>query len=181
MTEPADAPNPAIALRFAVGCRWRGVGDPYRWLQKGKAAMQTNSISMLCVFLSVLGCVCACRPPTQPEALSPHPDYRDSLNQDATETYMAHVKAFKPGAGNDVPSDYWAEGIKALQPVTGEIEQGKYIQVSVSSYIPRPGDNDDGFEFRLNPNGVVHDFKRVKPTVGESQPVSGGNAAQPGR
>jgi hypothetical protein len=30
IAEPADAPNPAKALRFAVGCHRRGVGDPGR-------------------------------------------------------------------------------------------------------------------------------------------------------
>ena len=30
IAEQADAPNPANALRFAIGHHWRGVGDPDR-------------------------------------------------------------------------------------------------------------------------------------------------------
>jgi len=146
--------------------------------------MQTKSISMLCAFLSILGCVCACRPTTQPAASSPPVDYPDGLCQDASETYVAYVKGSKPGAGADIPSTYWANGIRALQPirvylhranlvvvqqVAAETERGKYIQGPVSSYIPESG--DDGFEFTPDPrtgnthslgNGVF-DFKRTNP------------------
>ncbi len=146
-------------------------------LQNGRAAMQTNSIVLICVFLLVVGCVCACRPASRPAASSGSPDHPDSLCQDATETYMAYVKAFKPGAATEVPSDYWSKGIRALQPVrvylhranlvvvmgvAGKIEQGKYIQGPVSSYFPQSG--DDGFEFSSSPGTGygVYDFKRVR-------------------
>ena len=174
-----DAVNPAMALRFAIVHHWRRVTDLERWLQKLKATMQTKTIPLLGVLLSILGCVCACRPTTEPAAASPHSDDPDRLSQDAFETYTAYVKSYKPGSETpvgEIPSTYWTESLRALHPIrvylhranvvvvqegAGESERGKYIQVRVSSYIPRSG--DDGFEFTSKSRTGVHDFKRVRP------------------
>ncbi len=86
------------------------------------------------------------------------------------------------GNGADIPSRYWEEKIKALQPikvylhrmnlvvvqrVRDNIEEGKYIYLPISSYLPSSG--DDGFEFTPNPlpgkeyrMHEVLDFKRAR-------------------
>ena len=78
---------------------------------------------------------------------------------------------------------YWADGIKALNPIKvythrinlvvvqriGDgIEEGKYIYIPISSYLPKTG--DDGFTFSPEPmNGNIYtlgngvfDFKRTR-------------------
>ena len=86
------------------------------------------------------------------------------------------------GSGAEIPSKYWEEPIKALQParvylhrmnlvvvqrVRDNIEEGKYICLPISSYLPMSG--DDGFEFTPNPLQdkdyrlhEVFDFKRQR-------------------
>ena len=44
----------------------------------------------------------------------------------------------------------------AAQRVSSETEQGKYIYISVSSYIPQSG--DDGFTFTEHEEGV-YDYR----------------------
>jgi hypothetical protein len=39
--------------------------------------------------------------------------------------------------------------IVVVQKIAGDVEEGKYIYIPVSSYLPQPG--DDGFEFKPNP------------------------------
>jgi hypothetical protein len=79
----------------------------------------------------------------------------------------------------EIPSKYWADQIKALkvlkvyihrvnivvvQRIQDGVEEGKYIYMPISSYLPMNG--VDGFEY--TPNGVqdgVHsvlDYKRIK-------------------
>ncbi len=179
-----SSPRCSLVSRGLFGRRIRSqrpfraeVGDLGRWLEKGKAAMQTKSVSMMCSLLLVLGCACACRPTSQPSASLTSADHPDDLCQDATETYLAYVQAFEPGTETDVPSNHWSRGIRALQPVrvylhranvvvvqqvSGEIERGKYIQGPVSSYFPKTG--DDGFEFSTSSGAGygVSEFKRSK-------------------
>ncbi len=86
------------------------------------------------------------------------------------------------GGEIEIPSKYWAEPIKALRPVKvylhrvnvvvvqrfqNNVEEGKYIYLSISSYLPHSG--DDGFEFTPNPMQgnryqlhEVLDFKRIR-------------------
>lgn len=91
--------------------------------------------------------------------------------------YGAYVRA---NAGtekwsDEIPPTYWADRIKALHPlrvythranivvvqkIVGDIEEGKYITIIISSYIPQTG--DDGFEFIPNPRTEVYDFKRIR-------------------
>jgi len=112
--------------------------------------------------------------------------YPDELVRDATKTYAAYVNAVNAGTeepGADIPPAYWAERIKALQPlkvythrvnivvvqrVTDGIEEGIYIYIPISSYLPSPG--DDGFEFTPNPKtgntytlgDGIFEFKRTR-------------------
>lgn len=85
----------------------------------------------------------------------------------AHETYARYVRAINAGeeiATPEIPKQYWAEGIKELKPVKvykhrvnivvtqkvrDNVEEGKYIYIPVSSYLPMDG--IDGFTFQPNP------------------------------
>ena len=110
----------------------------------------------------------------------------ESLAQEAEDTYAAYTKAIRAGTGrpsDEIPAAYWTEGIKRLKPlkvythqvnvvvvqhVTENTEEGKYIYIPISSYLPLSG--DDGFVFSPNPNSGntytlgngVFDFKRMR-------------------
>ncbi len=132
--------------------------------------------------LALLSLVCSCSETRKADTPSPFPT---GLTDDAQRTYSAHVKAPNAGAGksgDDIPRDCWAEGIRALHPIrvyshranivvvqrmSEGTEEGKYINILISSYLPQTG--DDGFVFSPNPtsgntyklgNGVF-DFKRT--------------------
>ena len=141
--------------------------------------MRITAVSIVGIALTVLCCVSGCRSTPKPTA----PLYPDELVRDATETYAAYVNAGTEEPGADIPPAHWAGRIKALQPlrvythrvnivvvqrVTDGIEEGKYIYIPISSYLPEPG--DDGFEFTPNPktgdtytlgNGIF-EFKRTR-------------------
>jgi len=111
---------------------------------------------------------------------------REDLVEAAYATYLARRDATRGGTKdptNEIYSTYWADGIKALNPVkvythrinivvvqciSNETEEGKYIVIPISSYLPMTG--DDGFVFSPEPlngntytlgNGVF-DFKRTR-------------------
>ena len=87
----------------------------------------------------------------------------------AYETYVRYVRAMRGYGGekptpDEIPRQYWAEGIKKLKPikvykhrinivvvqkVSDNVEEGKYIFNLVSSYLPMDG--IDGFTFHPNP------------------------------
>jgi hypothetical protein len=125
----------------------------------------------------------------------------DRVKGDAQATHAAYTRAIlagkeKPGA--EIPPAYWSEGIKQLKPlkvythrvnivvvqhVTESTEEGKYIYIPISSYLPHSG--DDGFVFSPNPrtgdkytlgNGIF-DFKRTRPPEQISQPKGTANIA----
>ena len=93
----------------------------------------------------------------------------------AYETHVQYVRAVNAGTeklSEDIPEQYWADGIKALKPIkvyrhrtnivavqrlSSETEQGKYIYIPVSSYIPQSG--DDGFTFTEQKDNV-YDYRR---------------------
>ena len=95
----------------------------------------------------------------------------------AYKTYVEYVRAVNAGKGKlseDIPEQYWADGIKALKPVkvyqhranivavqeaSGEMERGKYIYIPVSSYIPHSG--DDGFTFTEQTDSVYNYTRRL--------------------
>ena len=138
-----------------------------RWLTQGAL-----------VAVCALG-ISACR--TQPsDAEQRRPAY--ALPQAAEQTRVAHMRAVEAGKEKrssgeaNIPESYWADGIKALQPVkvythrvnvvvvqrvSDGVEHGKYIYVFTSSYIPISG--DDGFTFAAKPNddGSL-DFTRTR-------------------
>lgn len=86
--------------------------------------------------------------------------------------YMKSDQANRMAAPREIPHRYWANEIKALKPirvythrvnlvavqkVSDGVEQGKYINVIISSYVPQTG--DDGFTFTDRGQGV-YDFTR---------------------
>lgn len=103
----------------------------------------------------------------------------------ASATFSNFVRGVESRPGQDalieIPSKYWAESIVKLKPVKvythkvnvavvfrihDNMEEGKYILIPISSYLPQNG--VDGFEFTPNPQkgglffsgGNVFDFKR---------------------
>jgi hypothetical protein len=105
----------------------------------------------------------------------------------AHTTYVNRLRAVKggtPDPTNEIYSRYWADGIKALNPVkvythrinmvvvqriSNGIEEGKYIVIPISSYMPMTG--DDGFVFSPEPlKGKTYTLIRVldfKRTISE--------------
>ena len=112
--------------------------------------------------------------------------FTDDLMGDAYRTYSAHARAISEGTGkhsNEIPPTYWAVRIRALNPVkvymhrvnivvvqhfSNGTEEGKYIYIPISSYLPQTGDDD--FVFTPNPRSIdthtlgkgVYDFKRTR-------------------
>ncbi len=133
------------------------------------------------VLLGTLWGCSATKPPR--EAKTPSLEatpFASSLTEGAEQT--SRNASGMPGSEDGIPSQYWADPIKALHPVKvythrvnlvvvrhvhDGIEEGKYIYISISSYLPWPG--DDGFEFTPNPlsgnkytlGEGVFDFKRT--------------------
>ena len=110
----------------------------------------------------------------------------EDLVEAAYATYLARRNATRGGTRdptNEYYPTYWADGIKALNPIkvykhknnivvvqriTDGTEEGKYICLPISSYMPMKG--DDGFVFSPEPfsgnkytlpNNGVFDFKRT--------------------
>lgn len=118
--------------------------------------------------------ICGCFSHSQTGSPSLFPD---NLMGDAYRTYSAWAKsnAGTENWGDHIPPAYWADRIKALHPlrvyshranivvvqkIVGDVEEGKYIYIPVSSYLPQTG--DDGFEFTPNPRTGAYDFKRIR-------------------
>jgi hypothetical protein len=126
---------------------------------------------------------CGCQSNESPQSPSLFPD---DITGDAQATYAAYVQAFNAGTETlttEIPSTYWADRIRALDPVkvythrisivvvqriSDGTEEGRYIYLPISSYLPQTG--DDGFTFSPDPksgdiytlgNGVF-DFKRTR-------------------
>ena len=134
----------------------------------------------LCLMLLA---ACGCQSNEGPKSPSLFPD---DITGDAQATYAAYVQAINAGTETlttEIPSTYWADRIKALNPIkvythrinivvvqriSDGTEEGKYIYIPISSYLPQTG--DDGFTFSPDPksgdiytlgNGVF-DFKRTR-------------------
>ena len=71
---------------------------------------------------------------------------------------------------------YWPDRIKALNPIkvythrvnvvvvqrlSDGTEEGKYIYIPISSYLPRSG--DDAFTFARTETNGVYDYRRSRP------------------
>lgn len=118
----------------------------------------------------------------------------DDITWDAQATHAAYTRATIAGTEKPrdvIPPACWSAGIKQLKPlkvythrvnivvvqrVTETTEEGKYIYIPISSYLPHSG--DDGFVFKPNPrtgntytlgNGVF-DFQRTRSQELISQP-----------
>ena len=93
---------------------------------------------------------------------------QNKLPEAAHQTYAGYVRAIHAGKENssstEIPEKSWARAIRALKPikvythrvnivvaqkVRDNLEQGKYINIPVSSYLPMDG--VDGFSFQPNP------------------------------
>jgi len=103
----------------------------------------------------------------------------------ANETFSSHVRAINAGKeilSTEIPEQYWAQAIKGLNPIKvykhrvnivvvqkirDNVEEGKYIYIHISSYLPMDG--DDGFTYKPNPlkgnqynlGDGVFDYKRT--------------------
>lgn len=147
--------------------------------QESKITMKRVLLAGLCLTL-LAGCGCQSNEAPESSSLS-----RDDLVEAANATYSARRDATKGGTKdptNEIYSTYWADGIKALNPVkvythrinmvvvqriSNGTEEGKYIVIPISSYMPMTG--DDGFVLSpepLNDNTYtmswVFDFKRTR-------------------
>jgi hypothetical protein len=138
----------------------------------------------LCLMLLA---ACGCQSNEDPESPSSSLSPNDAdLVEAAEATYVARLRATRggtPDPTNEFYPTYWADGIKALNPIkvymhrinivvvqriSDGIEEGKYIFIPISSYLPMTG--DDGFVFSPEPlNGNtyslgtgVFDFKRTR-------------------
>lgn len=137
-------------------------------------AVGRYSVLGLTFVVVCLVAVPGCQPGTGADDSSRSPD---TLARAAYETYIRYGKAIRAGTVKStheiVPKAYWTDGIKALNPinvylhrnnivvvqrVSGAAEEGKYIYVPISSYIPQSG--DDGFTFTEDTDGV-YDFRRT--------------------
>lgn len=91
-----------------------------------------------------------------------------TLAEAAHLTLSSHVRAIHEGKENssstEIPERYWAQAIRALKPIKmythrvnivvvqkirNNVEEGKYIYIPVSSYLPMDG--IDGFTYKPNP------------------------------
>ena len=144
--------------------------------------MKMRFVSIGGFALAILSLGCSYRSNSQVGTQSLFPD---DVTGDAEKTYAAYVRAVNAGTekrDTDIPPAYWAERIKALHPLkvythrvnivvvqktSRNVEEGKYIHIGVSSYLPDTG--DDGFVFTPNPrtgdkynlgNGIFY-FKRT--------------------
>jgi hypothetical protein len=93
--------------------------------------------------------------------------FPNELVEAANRTFSNYVhseEAKETKAQGDIPPKYWTASIRALKPirvylhrinvvvvqrVVNGVEEGKYIYIPVSSYLPMSG--DDGFTFTPNP------------------------------
>jgi hypothetical protein len=104
----------------------------------------------------------------------------DPLVLAAMETYSNWIRGAEENTQEEdgtfnIPSKHWAEDIKALKPVKvythrvnmvvvqwikDNVEEGKYICIPISSYLPHSG--PDGFEFTPNPlQGNLYQLREV--------------------
>ena len=94
----------------------------------------------------------------------------------AQNTYIRYLRlreACEIPSVQDIPRLCWAEDIRALHPIrvylhrcnvvvvqnaSEDMEEGRYVCIPISSYLPQSG--DDGFTFG-NQSGPVLDFRRT--------------------
>ena len=124
---------------------------------------------------------CAAEKPS-PETTKPSTQTFPSASRLVDAAWLTYRNSRAAPDLGGIPPECWAEDIKALHPIKvythrvnvvvvqrvhEGIEEGKYIYIPISSYLPQPG--DDGFEFTPNPlrnhryylGEGVFDFKRT--------------------
>ena len=93
---------------------------------------------------------------------------KSTIAEAAYKTYSSCVRAIHDGKENssslEIPEQYWAQAIRELKPINvythrvnlvvvqkvhNNVEEGKYIYIPVSSYLPMDG--IDGFTYKPNP------------------------------
>ena len=148
--------------------------------QERRFTMKHVLVAGLCLMLPA-ACGCQSNEDAESSLLSP-----EDLVEAAYATYLARRNATRGGTRdptNEYYPTYWADGIKALNPIkvykhknnivvvqriSDGTEEGKYICLPISSYMPMTG--DDGFVFSPEPlsgnkytlpNNGVFDFKRT--------------------
>ncbi len=140
--------------------------------------MKRLSIVGLCLMLlSLFGC-------RKDERSTSSSALAETLVGEAHKTHIAYVKGRNHQGVEipyNIPSVYWADGIRTLDPAcvylhkgnvvvvqtdSDGVERGKYICIPISSYLPMTG--EDGFTFRpdprkgdtFSPGRCVFDFER---------------------
>jgi hypothetical protein len=131
---------------------------------------------MIAYFACVVGCVFAgggCRrePGTGASGFSPA-----GLAAAALQTHTRYVSAVNAGTqtpSDEIPSKYWASQVRELRPIrvyqhrsnivvvqkeSPGRQEGKYVNIVISSYLPQSG--EDGFTFTEIGDGV-YDFIRA--------------------
>jgi len=128
----------------------------------------TTAVSLALLFI-ILGCG------DKPGNADPNVAAQ-TLTTAAYHSYVRLLKTRKAGrlpSDQEVPESCWAREIRALHPIrvylhrvnvvvvqraSGNVEEGKYISIPISSYVPQNG--DDGFAFTNCQGWLVWDFKR---------------------
>lgn len=140
---------------------------------------------VLCTGMLLFGALCGCsskKPSTEAtqSAVTASPSVGDLI--EAAELTYRNSHDVRWDTEGGIPPQCWAASIKALQPIKvythrvnvvvvqrahDGVEEGKYIYIPISSYLPQNG--VDGFEFTPNPQqgnmyytgDGVFDFKRT--------------------
>jgi len=130
----------------------------------------------LIVPLCLFGCLfivfgCNKKPGSEDAGIIP-----DNLSVAALQTHARYIKAVNSGRqepSDEISKQYWTDEIKRLKPIkvyrhgtnivavqkeTENRQEGLYITLMISSYMPRSG--DDGFTFTEIGNSV-YKFERV--------------------
>ena len=129
-------------------------------------------IVIVCLF-GLLFVITGCQKKSDSKDVSSSPD---NLSVAALQTHAQYIKAVNSGQqtrSEEIPQKYWTDEIKKLNPVkiylhrinvvvvqkeTDNKQEGLYINIMISSYIPQSG--DDGFTFTDIGNSV-YKFERV--------------------
>ena len=129
-------------------------------------------IVIVCLF-SMLLIIPTCQKKSDNGDISHIPE---NLSTAALQTHAQYIKAVNSGQqerSEEIPKKYWTDEIKKLNPEkvylhgtnivvvqkeTANKQEGLYIVLMISSYMPRSG--DDGFTF-TNLGNSVYKFERV--------------------
>ena len=131
-------------------------------------------LTLACVAIVATGCARNEESTTGPGDAGWTPPSMSGLSGAGLATHAAWVRAVNAGAAQpdeDIPAAFWADEIAALEPIrvythranlvvaqriAHGIEEGKYITLLISSYLPMQG--VDGFTYSPDPqdNGQYH-------------------------